>query len=657
MFTVLDIETSKAPHLKPWDIESFICSVGIEREDGTTKTWLFNHVSEPTCNFKEAVEEISEVVRNSSVLVAHNAKFDLCWLKHIGVPVDVQVWCTQIGDYILYGQNKNVALSLDACCKRRDIPGKKDLMSEFWAEGFETNEIPWDIHQEYLLNDCHITRVLYEEQRKNVEGAGLTKLVEYSSNVSKVLAEIEYNGVAFDKERALVIRQEYKDDAQELELLMHEYASKPFSPSSSTQLGSILFGGPLKREVKELIARPRKNGSYRVYDRKVVLVEEYPGIGVVPHPSTFNPKTGRYSTGKKARMLMECSSEYQRAFLRILDKWSNANKAWSTILNAEEDKGWLTKVQMDGRIHPTFNQCVTHTARMSSEDPNGQNIPRGGTSRLKQLFVPSLDYIVNVDLAQIEWRMAAALSEDEVMCSEISNGLDCHTENGEKFFGGNRNDHDFKKKVRQPCKVFNFRMIYNGSAKAFHFDPEMPKKSLPWWESTVNGFWEKYSTLRAWQKKNKRTVEKQRYLRNVTGRVLTFKYNTDPNEGPIGFNFNAICNYPVQSVSADLIFIVLLEVYDFIKRNNLNSRMILQVHDSLVFDCPKDEVHTVAKFTLEVMNNLPSLSNKYYGWTPCVPISGEASVGTTYGNTLLYTDGKPLEVTLETIDKINEVLK
>lgn len=654
-YLVIDIEVSMFPHSSPWDEQAFLCSIGLESKEWQ-KTWLFNHISEPIRNHKEMIGEIQREIDNHDLLVFHNAKFDLAWLLKAGINFyHKPVWCTMVGDYVLFGQNKNIELSLNECAIRRNIPGKFDLMAQFWQEGYNTDEIPWSVHDQYLRQDTRCTKMVYEIQVKQVAKAKLTHIVKISSEITKILAEMEYNGIKFNKERAKELVQEYKQELELLDKSLQEQAGIKFNPSSSLQLATIMYGGILKKEVDEIVAKPRKNGTFRVFTKKAIMEYKYKGLGFQPTAKSFSVKTGRYSVGKKALLLVQYYTDKQREFKTTLDKRQLAATCIKTIYNKDPDKGWLNKVCSDGRIHPSFNNCFSVTGRLTSSNPNGQNLPRGSTSPLKQLFVSDLGVILNVDLSQIEWRMAAALSKDPVMCKEIIEGLDCHTENAEKFFNIKRDDPSFKLKARQPCKIFNFRMIYDGKASSFFNDGEMPRYPIEFWKEIVDGFWKKYKVLRKWQHSNEKFINRHKYLRNSTGRILTFPFNSNPDEGPIGFKFSKVCNYPVQSASLDLMLIAMLEIVKAVKEKKLKAKPLLQVHDSFVWDCPKEEVYTLMRICLSTFNNLPELSEQYYGWKPCVPIDGTGSIGLTYGN--LGNEIKNVhECTPEAVDKLIQEL-
>ena len=667
MFEVLDSEATKLPHSEPWDSKAYICSWCMESGEidtpdthmqDTSTVWLFNHVSEPIRPHKKMLAEMQARIDKADLLVFHNAKFDLAWLLHMGIKFDHKdVWCTMLGDYMLYGQNPDVALNMNACAKRRRLGQKVGDMADFWDNGFETDEIPFDVHDKYVRQDVHLTKQLFLRQYNELKKAGVDKIAYFAMQLTKMLARMEYNGLYFDAKEAKKYGVEYKEKVAVLRKDMQTLAGVPFSHKSSVQMETVMYGGTLKKEVQELVAKQRKDGTFRVYTRKAIMEYDYPGLGFEPSDQSFSKKTGRYSTGKKARALLKASTPKQKDFIKLLNDVSVTQKVVSTLIGSDEadddetnDKGLVSKVDKRSRLHPRFNQTVTRTGRLSSSNPNGQNFPRSGTSPIKKLIKSQLGYIVNADLSQIEWRNAGCLSRDPIMCEELWHNFDVHTDRAKRSFGGDKLDSHSKefKAMRQASKTFNFRMIYGGTAKAFFYDGNMPDFPLQKYEEIVQDFYKKYKGLRAWQLANKRLLDKQKYLRSPSGRVLTFKNNTNPDDGPLGYSPQQVCNYPVQSFSTDCMLVAMYEVYKTLTALNLKSQVILQVHDSLVFDCPPEEVWIVSNICTKAFESIPQLIKKYFDYDMGIPITCEVAIGKTYGD--LKTEFKASEVTYGTIN-------
>lgn len=636
----IDIEASKLPNSDPWNIGSFLCSIGLRSsEDSWHEEYFFNHETELLRPHAELIAEIQGRIDSSDMLVFHNAKFDMNWLRHVGIKFEHKsIWCCMIAEYLLFGQNPEVELKLNTVAARYELGSKIDAMAEYWKNGFETDRIPYQLHKDYLAQDTLLTLQVFEKQLGRVKDAGLGKLAHLSFETSKVLSRMECHGIPFDKDKALEFVDQYRGKLTELDAKLLEAFGYKINFASSDQLGAALFGGSIKHEVQEIVAKQRKNGTYRVYTRKAVAMRALPGVGFVPHVSTKSKKTGKFSVGKKALAWLRWETHQQEQVLKLLTERSNAAKVYSTLISdSSDDGGLLRKIGKDGRLHPTFGQTFTSTGRLASSNPNGQNFPRTGTSPIKSLIKPSNgNVIVDCDKSQIEWRMAASLSKDKLMCDEIWHGFDVHTDRVHRSFlpEGQEIDESSKefKKLRGTAKTFNFRMIYNGKAQSFYYDADMPRYTLEQWKQIVPDFYKKYFELRKWQEANRSVVDSLGYLRNPSGRFLTFKYWTDEDDRPDGYNFNAICNYPIQSASFDLIMLALVLIYKKMQQQGLTSNIILQVHDSLVFECPPEEVYQVGRICLDVFDDIPRLAKEYFDWDILVPIIGECKIGSSYGN-------------------------
>lgn len=635
----IDIEGTKKPHLHPWQYGAYMCSVGICKEDGTAREWLFTHVREDVRDHQEMLKEIQDEINAADMLVAHNAKFDLNWLKTAGLSVSgKRIWCTEIADYLLSGQDNSISTSLDACAARHKLGQKIDKMKEYWNNGYQTDEIPLDIHIPYLRQDCRLTLDLYHKQKELIDKFQLDKLMMLCCTISNILSDMELTGVGFDKKRAYEFIEEYNKELDILDNNVYDVLGYKANLGSSDQLSAILFGGILKKDCKELYATVLKSGEVKVKTRKIKLELKISGLGFEPAEGTESEaKEGIFSTSKDVINALRAKTDKQKKFLDILKARRKAAKVISTFWSDGGKKGYIAVVGIDGRLHPSFNQTVTVSGRLSSSNPNGQNLPRGGTSPVKKTIVPKNDCIINIDLAQIEYRVAAELSRDPVMMEELVHGYDVHTNNAVEFFNADPSDPEDKefKQHRFVSKTVTFRLQYGGSAYGFNKDSRMPDYPLTKWKTIVAGFKKKYSGLTNWQQRNIALVKKQGFLRIPSGRILKFKQSRQ-FDGSMGYNEPDICNYPVQSFSADLMFLAMAVATARLKALGIKSSAVLQVHDSLVFDAFKDEVDLICKTVIGVFREIPSLVKQYWGYDFVAPIDGDCEVGPDYGTLQKY---------------------
>lgn len=632
-YLVLDVETTKLPNIHPWSKNSYLCSVGVLRQSGEIKTWILNHVSESTRPHNIMLAEIQAELDACDYLVAHNAKFDLQWLMHAGLDVsNVPIKCTEHAEYLLRGQDKSLSYSLNACAARYGIEQKLDMMAKFWEQGIETDAIPLHIHIPYLEQDLRVTQRLWECEQPYLKQAGLDKLATLMFKNMKHIASMELYGFLLDRKQAEEYVAQYDERVKAYDKRMFELLGREFSLESTDQLRAALFGGTVKETYVEMYTKVLKSGLEKLCHRKATREVYLPGMGFTPPAGQVSRKTGKPSTDKDTLSLLHGDTPEQEEFIELLRLRRAEGKTLQTLVAKKEDGGLLNKIALDGRVHPSFNMNVTATARLSSSNPNGQNFPRSGTSPIKKLIVSSLGCLLNGDLSQIEWRIAAALCGDETMIRELIDGLDIHTDNAIRFFGAGKFDRHSKefKKLRNAAKTLAFRLLYGGSAAGFHRDQRMPRIGLEAWKKVVADFYAKYPGLKEWQNKNYEYVQRNGFLRNPSGRVLTFGTEYD-YDGVLVPQRRAICNYPVQSASADLIFLAMDTVITEIGKRGLNARLILSVHDSLVFDVQKEHAAELAQIIMDVYNNLGYLAQHHFGWDIRVPLTGEIEVGYSYG--------------------------
>jgi DNA polymerase-1 len=242
--------------------------------------------------------------------------------------------------------------------------------------------------------------------------------------------------------------------------------------------------------------------------------------------------------------------------------------------------------------------------------------------------------ILDADLSQIEWRSAAFLSQDPVMIDEISSGVDQHASACTDLMELPLNPAN-----RNGAKGFNFRMIYadeNVAPYAFYKDPSMPRFSKKKWVKIVDDFYEKYSGLEAWHRQIVQEVYKSGgYLKGPTGVTWEFFKQTKRN-GSVDYNKAQIYNYPVQGISAQIIKLASIYILRRVRNDNLDAKLIMQVHDSLIWDCVKKDLDKLANHCYIIFKGLPTLLSKFFEIEWNVPLTGEIKVGPTWGETNDY---------------------
>ncbi len=374
--------------------------------------------------------------------------------------------------------------------------------------------------------------------------------------LSYVLSDMEKTGVSVDRAYLRELTGEFDSKITNLEGKIYELAGEPFNINSPKQVGEILFD---KLELK-------------------------------------SKKRGKSKNSTSADVLNSLAQEHEIARL-ILEyrKYSKLKSTYTEALPALIDS-------KDNRIHTTFNQTVTTTGRLSSSNPNLQNIPirTPEGNKIRQAFVPSdkQNYLImSADYSQIELRLLAHVSGDENLINAFKSGVDVHTLTASKVFEVPIDE--VTKEMRYKSKAVNFGIVYGqskyGLAKALKISADEA-------ESFINRYFETYPKIKLYMQAMVELVEKQEYVETIFGRKRFLANEINSPNGMIReFAKRAAINHPMQGSASDLIKLAMIDFYKKLKDNNLKSKLILQVHDELVIEVEKSELETVKKLVLESM--------------------------------------------------------
>ena len=238
--------------------------------------------------------------------------------------------------------------------------------------------------------------------------------------------------------------------------------------------------------------------------------------------------------------------------------------------------------------------------------------------------------LMDADAAQLEWRVAAELSQDPIMMLEIINGIDIHSDNAKNFFGDLR--------FRQDAKIFSFRLLYGGTAYAFFMDPKMPAFSQKRWNEIVEAFYTKYSGLKKWQDDNFKLVTQTGKLQTFTGRIYSFEMKKQ-NDGSWCYERPSVCNYPVQgTATGDIIPLVMCQVQRLIRNAGLSNEVLIvnQVHDSIVLDLDRKHIDQVAQICYKCFRSIPSTIKAYWNYDWTTPMDGDIKIGENWSEMIKY---------------------
>lgn len=657
----LDIETAKKPNLLPWKDGYYLSCVSIYGDSGA-KTWYFTHDEHDDltdADFAQNFKEIQVYINGADIVAIHNAKFELNNLRYY---LDFKnIWCTQIAQYLLNYQDKK-GLKLGDVAQHYGLPDKIDKVKQMWDAGYDTREVPTSILSEYCEDDAYKAFYIANRQIPLIRKRGLQKVFDLQMEWTKILSSMESNGMLWDLESSKKILERYSRYNQILDnAIMRKI--KPYVDGhevnlSGDDLSPILYGGVLKRKEKVPVIKTKnvkvkmpyvftyKNGKKKIKvkysshpDTRIIRMvygdKLYPikGIGCVPLEKSATKKSTEerplYKTDKDTLPFIKRQrGSIQDTVIKLLLQKSKIQKVVATFFNEEKNTGLISKIARDKRLHTNYNQTITRTGRLSSSDPNSQNLPRGNTSPIKCCIIPEFDGIMNADISQIELRVPAQLSGDEVMIKEFQDDEDLHSNGCTDVMKLPLN-----KLNRIYAKILNFRTIYGGTEWGFFKDPKMPDFSIGQWKQILVNYYDKYKGIGKWQRDNiQHVIDGDGTLTIPTGRQFKFKLGWDGK-----YNEREIKNYPVQGCAGgDLLPLAAVIIDRAMRKRNLRSKMIMTVHDSIVFDYVESEKRTLSDICLNVFRNLPKYIKQYWGIDWVVPIKGDIETGANYGSLKLY---------------------
>jgi len=378
-----------APRHRPWIEGSFLVCISAVSSTGNRWTWFFNHESATKSN-RQCIEELQAVIDQHDRLIAHNLKFDLQWLWHIGIDTSKKLlWCTLVAEYVLRCQQKLQGLSLEALSEYYGIPPKKDKVKVYWDAGVDTDEIPSRTLQVYCEQDCYNALAICSKQLPQANKRQVIPLLSIEMESTAIFSDMEMNGMYINVEYAEQLDQDTSVEIEQYEAgLMELLGIDAITPQ---KLSAGLYGGEIKYDYDEIVRDAEGNpvlyktggraGTTKT--RKSVGTRHIRGLGFDPKrfgiPEMAVP--GVYSTSKAFLPMLKSSNAEQRRALTLIDEHSKLSKLRDGYYAS------LPRLSIDGTVHPNLNQTLTKTGRMSCAKPNLQNVPRGNTGPVKKLFI------------------------------------------------------------------------------------------------------------------------------------------------------------------------------------------------------------------------------------------------------------------------------
>lgn len=535
-------------------------------------------VSENQAETQEILELLRPVFENESITkIGQNVKYDMLVLKNYGIDVKGVLYDTMLAHYLIEPEGKH---SMDWLAQQylNYMPVSiTELIGKKGKNQGNMRDVDEDEVTSYAAEDADITMRLKEKFDPILKANGLEELFDKVENpLIRVLTEMEFEGVRIDTESLAELSILLEKESQEIEKKVYELAGVRFNLASPKQLGDVLF-------------------------EKLKL-----------DPKAKKTKTGQYATGEEILSKMANEHPIAEAILdyrQMVKLKSTYVDALPTMINPKT-----------GRIHTTYNQFVAATGRLSSINPNLQNIPiRTARGReIRKAFVPRDEnhVLLSADYSQIELRLMAAFSQDESMLEAFNTGRDIHATTAAKIFKVPLEE--VTSDMRRKAKTANFGIIYGISPFGLAQRLSIPRGEA---KEIIDAYFEEFPAVKGYMDGAIEKARKDEYVETILGRRRYLRDINSRNMTMRNFAERNAINAPLQGSAADLIKVAMIHVYEWMKKEKLKSKMILQVHDELVFDAHKDEVELLKKNIPGLMSNAIKLA---------VPIEVEVGVGTDW---------------------------
>lgn len=508
--------------------------------------------------------------------IGQNIKYDLLLLKWYGFELKGKIYDTMLAHYVIEPEGKRSMDVLSNKYLQYEPVSIETLIGKKGKDQGNMRDADVEAVKEYAAEDADITLQLKSTfdpllKEKEVENVFL----KIENPLVPVLTDIEFEGIRIDENFLKSYSQELQKDIATAEESVYAQAELRFNLASPKQLGEVLF-------------------DHMKLD-----------------PKAKKTKTGQYATGEDVL-------EKLRSKHKIVDDilvFRELSKLKSTYVDALP----LLINPKTGRVHTSFNQAVAVTGRLSSNNPNLQNIPiRTDRGReIRKAFIPRDEnhVLLSADYSQIELRIVAAISGDERMIQAFKDNKDIHTATAATVYGIAENDVD--KTQRRNAKAVNFGIIYGQSAFGLAENLGISRTEA---KSIIDSYFERFEGIKKYMSATMAFAQDHGYVQTIAGRKRWLPDIHSGNQVVRGYAERNAINMPIQGTAADMIKLAMIAVHKALKKEGLQTKMILQVHDELVFDVPRHEINIVRPIIIHEMEHAMELPNG-------VPIKAESGVG------------------------------
>ena len=611
---------------------------------------------------------IQEILDMTTLLIMHNAAHDLMWLWESGFSYEGEIYDTMLAEYLLL-RGQKLPLSLSECAIRRNLDEQKeDYLKDCLKKGINTHETDLSKLSLYLRADLLTTSELYHSIERDFatpEATSITAVKQVTFETCKTLTRLRMSGFRVDIQELERVEEDFKREKAEIEARCHAKVRElmgdtPINLNSPEQMSQVIFSRKINdkkewaalfefvhtpQEFKAAVAAnstllrkteaftcPTCEGEGKVYKIKkdgtkfarpnkckdcdargyqLRQTNKMAGLGFAA-PSVKWVSANGFSTGKDNLDALIATAKNNSmddavSFLNDIKRLSAISSYLSSFVFGIR----AFRKQATDMLHVGLTQSVTATGRFSGREPNMQNMPRGGTFPVKRVFVSRWDggKIMEADFAQLEFRTAAFLAQDEVAMEEIATGFDVHSYTAKVISDAGQPT------SRQEAKAHTFAPLFGATGYG------RSKAEQAYYEH----FTEKYKGVAAWHKNLADEAIRFNKITNVSGRQYAFPDVVRRANGSVS-HFTNIKNYPVQGfATGDVVPVVLNEMHRLLQP--YKSCIVNTVHDSVVIDIHPDEIDIVLNMVTDMNDGLSDLVAEVYGVEMNVPLLLEAKIG------------------------------
>ena len=527
---------------------------------------------------KKILEQFKKIFNNEKIIwIGQNIKYDLLVLKWYGIEIKGNVYDTMLAHYVIEPEGKRNMDLLSLQFLNYEPVHIEELIGKKGKQQINMRDVEIEKIKNYAAEDADITLQLKNTLHPLLKEKEVEKVFyEVENPLVKVLANMEFEGVKIDENFLHEYSKELERDAKHSEENVYRHAGVRFNLSSPKQLGEVLFN---KLQL-ETFAKKTQTGQYQTGEDILLKLAAH-GHSIADDILNF-------------RELTKLQSTYVGALPQLVNKKT-------------------------GRVHTTYGQAVAVTGRLASNNPNLQNIPiRTDRGReIRKAFIPrdSKHILISADYSQIELRIVAAISGDESMCNAFLHKKDIHTATAAKVY--NIDEASVTKEMRYKAKSVNFGIIYGQGAFGLADNLGISRTEA---KEIIDNYKREFWGITKYMDDTITFAKEHGYVQTLMGRKRWLRDINSNSFAVRSFAERNAINSPIQGTAADMIKMAMIKIYAALQKEKLQSKMILQVHDELVFDALESEVEILKPLILENMLNAMPLPNN-------IPAEAEIGIG------------------------------